>query len=57
MDLKNAGANWVDEEMVAEPELVTSGKPAGLPAFYREMIQMFERSASRRNQKSQAMHN
>ena len=57
MDLKNAGANWVDEEMVAEPELVTSGKPAGLPAFYREMIQMFERSPSRRNQKSQAMHN
>jgi len=47
-DLKNAGAEWVDEEVVVEPELVTSRKPADLPAFCREMIHMFESAQSRR---------
>jgi protease I len=40
-DLKNAGANWVDREVVADGRLVTSRKPDDLPAFCREMIGLF----------------
>ena len=38
-DLKNAGANWVDEEVVVDNGLVTSRKPADLPAFCEKMIE------------------
>jgi protease I len=48
-DLRNAGAQWVDEEVVVEPELVTSRKPGDLPAFCREMVRMFERTPSGRH--------
>jgi protease I len=40
-DLKNAGANWVDKEVVRDGKIVTSRKPDDIPAFNREMIQMF----------------
>lgn len=40
-DLKNAGANWVDEEVVNDGGLVTSRKPDDIPAFNREMIRLF----------------
>jgi protease I len=40
-DLKNAGANWVDKEVIRDGKLVTSRKPDDIPAFNREMIQMF----------------
>src|ERR1700684_3990617 len=39
-DLKNAGATWVDKEVVSDRQLVTSRKPDDLPAFNREMIRM-----------------
>lgn len=49
-DLKNAGANWVDKEVVQDGKLVTSRKPDDIPAFNREMIQMFaETSAESRS--------
>lgn len=38
-DLKNAGANWVDEEVVCDKGLVTSRKPADLPAFCEKLIE------------------
>ncbi|AKT37824.1 type 1 glutamine amidotransferase domain-containing protein [Chondromyces crocatus] len=38
-DLINAGANWVDEEVVTDMGLVTSRKPDDLPAFNRKMIE------------------
>ena len=38
-DLKNAGANWVDEEVVVDKGLVTSRKPADLPAFCAKLIE------------------
>jgi len=41
MDLKNAGADWVDEEVVVDNGLVTSRKPDDLPAFNRKMIEEF----------------
>jgi protease I len=40
-DLKNAGANWVDKEVVADGNFVTSRKPDDIPAFNREMIRLF----------------
>ena len=40
-DLKNAGADWVDEEVVVDRGLVTSRKPDDLPAFCEKMIEEF----------------
>ena len=42
-DLRNAGANWVDEEVVVDANLVTSRKPDDLPAFNEEMLAAFAR--------------
>jgi len=38
-DLKNAGADWVDEEVVVDSGLVTSRRPADLPAFNKKIIE------------------
>ncbi len=38
-DLINAGANWVDEEVVTDEGLTTSRKPEDLPAFCEKMIE------------------
>ena len=40
-DLKNAGVEWVDEEVVVDQGLVTSRKPDDLPAFNEKMIEEF----------------
>ena len=40
-DIQNAGGEWVDEEVVVDDNLVTSRKPADIPAFNREMIELF----------------
>lgn len=40
-DLINAGARWVDREVVADNGLVTSRKPDDIPAFNRKMIEEF----------------
>jgi protease I len=40
-DLRNAGADWVDREVVVEDGLVLSRKPDDLPAFNRKMIEEF----------------
>lgn len=37
-DLKNAGVNWEDKEVIIDNNLITSRKPADLPAFNRELI-------------------
>jgi protease I len=41
VDLRNAGAEWVDEEVVVDNGLVTSRKPDDLPAFCAKMIEEF----------------
>lgn len=43
-DLRNAGADWVDEEVVVDGNLVTSRKPDDIPAFNREIIELFSHS-------------
>lgn len=40
-DLENAGAAWVDEEVVVDQGIVTSRNPNDLPAFNRAMIEEF----------------
>jgi protease I len=40
-DLMNAGANWVDEQVVVDNGLVTSRKPDDIPAFNNKMIEEF----------------
>jgi protease I len=40
-DLRNAGARWVDEEVVRDGLLLTSRKPADIPAFNRRLVEMF----------------
>jgi protease I len=40
-DLRNAGANWVDQEVVNDNGLVTSRKPDDIPAFNEKMIEEF----------------
>lgn len=40
-DLINAGAKWVDKEVVQDGNLVTSRKPEDIPAFNRTMIELF----------------
>jgi len=40
-DLKNAGADWVDQETVVDQGLVTSRSPDDIPAFNREVIKLF----------------
>jgi protease I len=49
-DLRNAGAEWVDEEVVVDGNLVSSRKPDDIPAFNREMISLFSRA------RGQAVH-
>ena len=40
-DLRNAGAHWVDEEMVRDRNWVSSRSPKDIPAFNRGMIELF----------------
>jgi protease I len=42
-DLRNAGAQWMDEEVVVDGNLVSSRNPGDIPAFNREMIRLFAR--------------
>ncbi|WP_348269094.1 type 1 glutamine amidotransferase [Edaphobacter paludis] len=43
-DLRNAGAKWVDQEVVEDNGLVTSRKPDDLPAFNKTVIELFSRA-------------
>jgi len=40
-DIRNAGGNWVDEEVVVDQGLVTSRKPDDLPAFCEKLVEEF----------------
>lgn len=42
VDLRNAGAEWVDQEVVIDGKLVTSRKPADIPAFSRAVQVLLE---------------
>jgi protease I len=40
-DIRNAGGDWVDQEVVVDQGLVTSRKPDDLPAFTRKIVEEF----------------
>ena len=46
-DLKNAGGEWVDEEVVRDGQIVTSRKPSDLPAFNQTIVEMFAETQRR----------
>jgi protease I len=48
-DLRNAGANWVDQECVVDNGLVTSRKPDDIPAFNKKMIEEIAEGRHDRN--------
>jgi len=44
-DMRNAGAQWEDREVVVDGNLVTSRKPDDIPAFNREFSRLVESGA------------
>jgi len=40
-DIRNAGGEWVDEEVVVDQGLITSRNPDDLPAFCEALIEEF----------------
>ena len=54
-DIRNAGGNWVDEQVVVDNGLVTSRKPDDIPAFNEKMIEEFaEGEHAEQRQKAKA---
>jgi protease I len=53
-DLTNAGAQWVDQEVVTDNGLVSSRKPQDIPAFNRKMLEEFAEGTHTRRQTSSA---
>jgi protease I len=49
-DLKNAGAKWVDREVVEDDGLITSRKPDDLPAFNKKIVEVFSQASQREPQ-------
>lgn len=47
-DLRNAGANWVDREVVIDQGLISSRKPDDLPAFCAALVKEFANAAETR---------
>lgn len=41
-DIRNAGGNWVDKEVVRDDNWVSSRQPSDIPAFNKEMIKLFK---------------
>jgi protease I len=46
-DIRNAGAQWEDREVLLDRNWVSSRKPDDIPAFNREMIRLFAEAKGR----------
>jgi protease I len=53
-DIRNAGGNWVDEEVVVDQGIVTSRKPDDIPAFNKKMIEEFAEGRHEQREVSKA---
>lgn len=53
-DLINAGAKWVDEEVVVDNGLVSSRKPEDIPAFNKKMIEEFTEGVHKRGRSARS---
>ena len=53
-DIRNAGGNWVDQEVVVDSGLVTSRKPDDIPAFNAKMIEEFAEGHTGQPEKTRA---
>lgn len=53
-DLRNAGGQWVNQEVVTDQGLVTSRKPDDIPAFNRKMIEEFAEGRHERQREANA---
>ncbi len=53
VDMRNAGANWIDEEVVVDNGLVSSRNPDDIPAFNRKMIEEFAEGKHERMHRSE----
>lgn len=53
-DLLNAGATWLDREVVVDKGLVSSRKPDDLPAFTRKMVEEFAEGVHSRPERKQS---
>jgi protease I len=51
-DIRNAGATWVDEEVVEDTGLVTSRNPDDLPAFNARIVEVFARGTNPEQKRS-----
>ena len=54
-DLVNAGAKWVDQEVAEDGPLITSRKPADLPAFSAAILHRLDAASSRRPERTREM--
>jgi protease I len=48
-DLRNAGAQWVDEEVHVDGNLVSSRKPDDIPSFNRAVVEVIGATGSGQN--------
>lgn len=46
-DIRNAGGNWMDKEVISDQNWVSSRQPSDIPIFNREMINVFSQQRSR----------
>jgi protease I len=46
-DIRNAGGNWVDQELAVDDNLISSRKPDDLPAFCTRLVEEFARTPVR----------
>lgn len=52
IDLVNAGAKWVDKDVVRDGNLITSRMPDDVPAFNRAMMDLFKEAMSHKKNPS-----
>jgi protease I len=46
-DIRNAGGNWVDQEVAVDDGLISSRNPDDLPAFCRTFVEEFAAAPAR----------